>query len=224
MGIFTRFRDIVSANINAMLDGAEDPEKMIKLMIREMEDTLIELKASCAGVIAGRKKVERRLDEVVAREKLWTERAGLAVDRGRDDLAREALIEKRRFTEMAESLQQEVSDHTSLIEQYHTDLEELEHKLTSAKEKKRILVQRHRHASGKKRAQQDIRRAGSAETMARFDDMESRIERMEAEADLVNPSRQPTLDEEFDELAKDDDIENELAEIKAAKHSQGASN
>ena len=100
MGIFTRFRDIVSSNINAMLDRAEDPEKLIKLMIREMEDTLIELKAACAGVIAGRKKLQRRLDNLVSRQEQWQTRANLAVDRGRDDLAREALNEKRRFADM----------------------------------------------------------------------------------------------------------------------------
>ena len=97
MGIFTRFRDIVSSNINAMLDSAEDPDKMIKLMIREMEDTLIEIKSSCAGVIASRKKLERKYDELVERRDLWAERAGLAVNKGRDDLAREALMEKRTF-------------------------------------------------------------------------------------------------------------------------------
>ena len=93
MGIFTRFRDIVSSNINAMLDGAEDPDKMIKLMISEMEDTLIELKSACAGSIASRKQVERRLAAAEDRERLWEERASLAVERGRDDLAREALVE-----------------------------------------------------------------------------------------------------------------------------------
>src|SRR5210317_1339583 len=100
MGIFTRFRDIISSNINAMLDKAEDPEKLIKLMIREIEDTLIELKASCAGVMASEKKVERRLEGVQSREQYWADRAQLAVDKGRDDLAREALVEKRRFTDM----------------------------------------------------------------------------------------------------------------------------
>ena len=147
MGIFTRFRDIVSSNINAMLDRAEDPEKMIKLMIREMEDTLIELKASCAGVIANRKKVERKLDDSVSREKLWAERTDLAIDRGRDDLAREALVEKRRYTELCEVLRNEITEHAGLIEHYQNDIQELEGKLVSAKEKKRMLVQRHRHAN-----------------------------------------------------------------------------
>ena len=86
MGIFTRFRDIVSSNINAMLDRAEDPEKLIKLMIREMEDTLVEIKASCAGVIANRKKLGRRLVELERRAAYWQEMAGLAVDKNRDDV------------------------------------------------------------------------------------------------------------------------------------------
>jgi phage shock protein A len=219
MGIFTRFRDIVSSNMNAMLDRAEDPEKMIKLMIREMEDTLVELKVSCAGVIAGRKKVERRLDEVVARERLWAERASLAVHRGKDDLAREALVEKRRFAGMAEALRQEIADHGSLIEQYQSDMLELEDKLAGAKEKRNLLVQRHRRATGKKRAQEEIRRMDSSESMARFEKLESRIEQMEAEADLVNFGRKPTVDEQFDDLGRDEEIEKELEKIKAGKYS-----
>lgn len=221
MGIFTRFRDIVSSNMNAMLDQAEDPEKMIKMMIREMEDTLVELKSSCAGVIADRKKLERRLEEVNSRKLLWTERADLAVSRGRDDLAREALLEKRRFSELAEALQAEIADHAGIIEQYQGDIRELEQKLTGAKEKKRILVQRHKRASGRKRAQSDIRRMDSAETMQRFEDLERRIDGMEAEADLVNFGRKPTLEEEFDGLHEDDEIESELAKLKAAKYNAG---
>ncbi len=217
MGIFTRFRDIVSSNINAMLDNAENPEKMIKLMIREMEDTLVELKASCAGVIASTKKVQRRLDEIVDKENLWNERAELAVNKGRDDLAREALIEKRRFSELAESLEKEVADHTALINQYKEDIAELEDKLNSAKEKKRSLIQRHKRASTKKRAQSDIRQANSAESMARFEQMESRIEQMEAEADLVNVKKSKSLADEFAELDTDEEIEQELEKLKAAK-------
>lgn len=218
MGIFTRFRDIVSSNINAMLDRAEDPEKMIKLMIREMEDTLIEIKSSCAAVIAGRKKVQRKLSEVEERRNMWAERAGLAVSKGRDDLAREALLEKRRFAEIAETLEKEVADHEGLIDQYQNDIRELENKLSSAKEKKRMLIQRHRKAQNKKRAQEDIRRMDSSETMARFDHLETRIERMEAEADMVNYGRQEDIEDEFDDLKSDDEIEKELANLKAAAY------
>ncbi len=219
MGIFTRFRDIVSANINSMLDHAEDPEKMIKLMIHEMEDTLIELKSSCAGVIAGRKKVERKLEDINAKTDLWDERAALAVTKGRDNLAREALVEKRRFSQIAESLNNELGEYLGLIQQYQEDITELESKLGSAKEKKRGLIQRHARATGKKRAQEEIRRSNSSDTMARFDKLESRIEQMEAEAELVNAHKQPAMDEEFNNLATDDEIENELAKIKAAQYS-----
>ena len=218
MGIFTRFRDIVSSNINAMLDSAEDPDKMIKLMIREMEDTLIEIKSSCAGVIAGRKKLQRKFNELLERKNLWAQRAELAVNKGRDNLAREALVEKRRFGELAESLSNEILDHTSLIEQYQDDIVELEKKLASAKEKKRSLAERHKKAQNKKRAQSDIRRLDSAETMARFEHLESRIERMEAEADMVNFGKPKTVDDEFSDLAADDDIEKELAKMKAAAY------
>ncbi|MGB3211353.1 MAG: phage shock protein PspA [Desulforhopalus sp.] len=219
MGIFTRFSDIISSNINSMLDKAEDPEKMIKLMIHEMEDTLIELKSSCAGVIAGRKKVERKLEEIRDRRDLWAERAKLAVTKGRDNLAREALIEKRRFSVITEALESELIEYGDLITQYHEDISELESKLNNAKEKKRVLVQRHKRASGKKRAQEDIRRSNSGDTMARFDKLESRIEQMEAEAELVNVAAKPTIDEEFDNLASDDEIESELSRIKAAQNS-----
>jgi len=218
MSIFTRFRDIVSSNMNAMLDRAEDPEKMIKLMIREMEDTLIELKSACAGVIAGRKKLQRRQEDISERVDLWGQRAELAVNKGRDDLAREALVEKRRFSELAESLDYEISEHNGLIEQYQGDISELDMKLSSAKEKKRILIQRHKKAGNKKRAQEDIRRMDSADTMARFEHLESRIDRMEAEADMVNYGKTQSVDDQFDGLAADEDIEKELANMKAAAY------
>jgi phage shock protein A len=217
MGIFTRFRDIVSSNMNAMLDKAEDPEKLIKLMIREMEDTLIELKAACAGVIAGRKKLQRRLDNMAARKEQWQARANLAVDKGRDDLAREALNEKRRFADLVESLHEELSEHEDMVTQYQEDIRLLENKLDSAREKQRMLVQRHIHARRKKRAQEEIRRMDNFEAIARFDDLENRIERMEAEADLVNFGKKPTIEVEFDNLMMDDDIEKELAALKSAR-------
>ena len=216
MGIFTRFRDIVSSNINAMLDKAEDPEKLIRLMIREMEDTLVEIKASCAGVMANSKKVQRQMEEAHSREKYWEEKAALAVNKGRDGLAREALVEKRRYAERAEALEQEQREHNALVEEYQHDIRQLEDKLGAAREKQRILVQRHIHANSKKRAQEEIRRMDSSEAILRFDELENRIERMEAEADLVNFGRKPTLEEDLDSLAVDEEIERELQTLKSS--------
>ena len=225
MGIFTRFRDIVSSNINAMLDRAEDPEKLIKLMIREMEDTLVELKASCAGVMANTKKFQRQAEEAVSRARYWEEKAELAVNKGRDDLAREALMEKRRHTERAEALEHEIGEHNGLVEQYQEDIRELEDRIRSAQEKQRMLVQRHIRANKRRRAQEEIRHMESAEAMLKFENLESRIERMEAEADMVNFGRKPSFEAEFDSMAVDEDIEKELKALKSssAKGSEGAS-
>jgi len=214
MGIFTRFRDIISSNINAMLDKAEDPEKLIRLMIREMEDTLVEIKTACAGVMAGSKKTARQLENLKARARYWEEKAELAVKMGRDDLAREALLEKRKFAQRTDSLENELSEHDLLIEQYHNDIRQLEEKLKSARDKQRLLVQRHIHAQRKIQAQKDIQRIDSTETLMKFDELENRIERMESEADLVNFGKTTSLEEELERLSVDEEIEKELKALK----------
>lgn len=215
MGIFTRFRDIVNSNISSMLDAAEDPEKMIRLMIQEMEDTLIEMKASCAGAIAARKKSGRATDETRARVSDWNAKAELAISKGREDLAREALLEKRRFSDSLVALEKEAAQLEDVVTQYQTDILTLEDKLTKAREKQRALVQRHIHAQKKTAAQQQIRKVESGDAMLRFEQFENRIERMEAEASLVNVARKPTLEDQFAKLERDEEIEKELAALKA---------
>lgn len=215
MGIFTRFRDIVSSNINAMLDRAEDPEKLVKLMIREMEDTLVEMKASCAGLMAAAKKTRRLIEAAESKERFWAEKAELAVKKAREDLAREALLEKRRYDHKAQALDREGTEYDALIGQYQADIRQLEEKLASAREKERILVQRHLHAGKKMRAQQEIRKADSTQIIAKFDELETRIERMEAEAELVNSGRRPSLEVELEKLHLDDEIEKELESMKS---------
>ncbi|MFM1919000.1 MAG: Phage shock protein [Candidatus Hydrogenedentota bacterium] len=219
MGIFTRVRDIISANINAMLDKAEDPEKLVKLMIREMEDTLIEVKANCAGSMATKKRIQREIEEMLEHAKTWDGKAALAVDKGREDLAREALQEKRRFVERAETLENELEQAKQLVTQYQSDIMQLEDKLGAAREKQRMLVQRHRHAVHKKTTEEQVRRFETAGALQRFDAFQERIDRMEAEADLVNYGRkQPgSLAEQFAALESDDEIEQELAALKARR-------
>jgi phage shock protein A len=214
MGIFTRFRDIISSNINTILDKAEDPEKLIKLMIREMEDTLVEIKAACAGAMASNKKVQRQLDTLRDRIRYWEEKAALAIKKGRDNLAREALVEKRRYTRRVDGLENEITEHNLLIEQYQDHIRQLEDKLKSARDKQRLLVQRHIHANRKRQAQEEVRRVDSSEAMLKFDELENRIERMEAEADLVNFGKKTALEAEFDTLGVDEEIEKELQALK----------
>ena len=220
VGIFTRVSDIIHSNINAMLDKAEDQEKLIRLMIQEMEDTLVEIKASCAGAMATKKKVQRELDEALTRADQWGNKAQLAVNKGRDDLAREALIEKRRYRERAGALEREASECDALVEQYQDDIVQLEDKLKLAQEKRRILVQRHIRAQRSKRVQEGIRRIDSTDTLIRFEQFENRIERLEAEADLVNLSRKPALEEELARLEGDEEIEQELQALRASAPKQ----
>jgi phage shock protein A len=233
MGIFTRFRDIVSSNINAMLDKAEDPEKLIRLMIQEMEETLIELKASCAKAMADGARVGRALDAASAKSNLWNDKATLAVAKGREDLAREALLERRVHDEKTESLRGELAEIEGLVESCREDMGMLEEKLAAAKERRRTLVLRHRHAGGKKRARTELSRVQSMDTMLRFEQFENRIERMEAEAELAGPwagggngpagGRDASLHDRFSALEVDEDIEKELAALKARAADVGQS-
>lgn len=216
MGIFTRVRDIVNSNINAALDKAENPEKLIKQMIREMEDTLVEIKAACAGAMAGRKKAERDADEALVLVKHWTDRAELAVSHGRENLAREALRAKQRFTVEGESTQNVIDQLAGLVDQYKSDIVQIENKLQGAREKQRVLVQRHVHAVQHKKVQLEIRKLDTSGVMVRFDEFEQRLDRAEAEGDLVNFGRPKpySLELEFVDLERDETIEDELKALK----------
>ncbi len=217
MSIFSRFNDIISSNINSMLDKAEDPEKLIRLMIREMEDTLVEIKASCAGSMAQLAKSNRELADV--REKLdrWTERAQLAIDRGRDDLAREALLEKRAVQKRTEALEEEAVRIQEIVLQYKNDIKELESKLEQARNKHKVLIQRHVRARQSQAVQSSIRKVDTKTAMMKFDSFEQRIDRMEADADLVNYGVKKDLDSQFADLERDEDIEKELEELRQKK-------
>ncbi|MFP6617065.1 MAG: PspA/IM30 family protein [Candidatus Hydrogenedentota bacterium] len=217
MGIFTRVRDIVNSNINSALDKAENPEKLIKQMIREMEDTLVEIKAACAGAMAGRKKAERDANDATSLVKHWTERAELAVTHGRENLAREALRAKQRFTNEAETTQTVIDQLAGLVDQYKSDIVQIENKLQGAREKQRVLVQRHVHAQKHKKVQMEIRKLDTSGVMIRFDEFEQRLDRAKADGDLVNFGRPKpySLEQEFVYMERDETIEDELNALKA---------
>jgi len=215
MGIFTRFRDIVSSNINAMLDAAEDPEKMIRLMILEMEETLIEMKSAAAGTLATRERVSRSLADIRQRADRWEQNTRLALSRNREDLAREALAERRHLLDQAASLEAELAASEHLAADHREQIALLEKKLTSAREKQRLLIQRHVQATQKVRALHQIREVETGNTVIRFDQFEARIAQMEAAAGLIRPATAPNLEQQMADLERDSDIEKELQRIKA---------
>lgn len=224
MGIFSRFRDIIHSNINAMLDKAEEPEKLIRLMIQEMEETLVELKADCARTMAQAARIAREHDGLAAAAGRWGEKAELAVDKGREDMAREALLEKRDLEARANVVAGELAAVEGMIEACREDIATLEEKLASAKERQRTLLARHMRATGRKRMREDVSRADSSEALRRFEEFEARIDRLEAEAELSGtaasrrrPAEDQSLDARFDRLAADEDVERELAQIKSRR-------
>lgn len=214
MGIFSRMRDIISANINAMLERAEDPEKMIRLMIQEMEDTLIEVKAQCAGVMAQVKSLDRQSAEMENKAADWQRKARLAVDKGREDLAREALLEKQRWEEQARGLQSQRIETQAVVERYQEDIVQLEEKIQSARDKQKTLCRRHEQAQSRFCVRSKIRQSENTDAFARFEGVERRVEQMESEADLVNYGRKPSLEEEFEKLEAEESLEKELQALK----------
>jgi phage shock protein A len=165
--------------------------------------------------MANRKKVGREMEVAGAAAERWEERAALAVEKGRDDLAREALIEKNAMLERVQSLEQEAKGLDEVIESARADIERLEEKLRAAKEKQRVLAARHERAGNSLRAGRQIRKADSTDAIIRFDKFETRIERLEAEAELTHTRNGASLDKTFEDLEKDESLEKELAELKA---------
>ncbi len=214
MGIFTRVRDILNSNINSALDKAEDPEKLVKQMIREMEDTLVEIKAACAGAMASQRKAERDVDRAARQSARWASRAELAVDRGREELARKALHTKRQYEDDLEATRADAEKLGGLVAEYKSDIVQIEDKLGTAQERQRVLVQRHIHAVQKRRAQRDLRRFDSSGAILRFEEFANRVDRADAEAELVNYGRPKSLEEEFAQIERDESIEEELAALK----------
>ncbi len=221
MGIFSRMRDIISSNVNAMLDKAEDPEKLMRLMVQEMEDALIEIKAECAAAMAQSKTFGRQVADAKARANDWAAKAELAVSKGREDLAREALVEKRAFLDKVDSLEAQQVECDALIEQYQNDIAAVEQKIASVRERQKVLSQRHTHARSKKNAEEKIRRVNTADVLGKFESFERRVDQMEAEADLVNYAVSHSLEERFTEIETDEDIEKELDELRQKSQNQG---
>jgi len=215
MGIFSRFSDIVNANINAVLEKAEDPEKIIRLMIQEMEDTLVEIRSAAAKCIADRKEIGRHIEYLEREKDEWARRAELAVRRDREDLARAALSEKQAIEDKVESLHHELESLDSQLEKFNSDITQLQSKLTDAKARQRSIVIRHKTATSQLSARKHIHSDRIDEMLFRFENAERRIERVESESEALDMGRSQSLADQIEGLEEDDRVEAELAELKS---------
>ena len=214
MGVFSRLSDIVNSNINSMLDRAEDPEKIVRLIIQEMEDTLVEVRANAARALADRKEVGRKKDEFAARAREWESKAELAIAKGRDDLARGAIAAKRKAEEMIGLLDKELSAIDRTVEKTNDDLAKLQSKLKEARAKQRSLEIRRNGASDSVKISRQVHDGRIDEALSRFDRYERRIDELEAEAESFGMGRPRSLEEEFAELEAEDAVNEELADLK----------
>jgi len=220
MGIFSRMTDIINSNLNAMLDSAEDPEKMIRLIIQEMEDTLVEVRSSSARVMADRKTASRRVQRLHEDMGQWEEKAKLAISKGREDLAKAALIEKQAIGEEAAALESELLALDEHIEQLHNEVSQLQQKLSDAKSKRKAMQMRSKTVESRIKVKRQMQREVVDEAFSKFERFERRMDNLEGQVEAMDLGRDAPLDlaAQIESLAEDERINEELSRLKSEVH------
>ena len=214
MGIFSRFTDIVNANINVLLDKAEDPEKMVRLIIQEMEETLVEVRTRSARLIADKKDLGRRIERLQSEAAEWDRRAEMALSKDREDLARAALKEKTVTTEAAIAIEVELEQVDINLEKLSGDIGQLQQKLVDAKTRQKALIIRSKTATSRIGVRRQLHDVDIEEAMSRFDRFERKIDILEGEVEAYDLG-QRNLAEEIADLESDEKVDEELARLKA---------
>lgn len=215
MGIFSRLADIVNSNINAILDRAEDPEKIIRLIIQEMEDTLVEVRSSAVRTIAERKEIERRLDVLRRQQEEWQRRAELAVTKKREDLAKGALLAKARVLEAIETSEKQRQQIEDALHKQNEDVAKLQAKLVDAKAREKAIVARQKTAAARLKLRTRLYDERITDAFARFEQVERALDEMEGKVEALELGRKKPLHEELAGLEAEDSVDEELKALKA---------
>jgi len=214
MGLFSRMGDIINSNLNAMIDKAENPEKIARLIIQEMEDTLVEVRTDAARNIAERKELRRKGEQYDERAEEWAKKAELALEKGREDLARGALQAKRQSEEMADVVRREIDILDEAVGKADSDLEKLQLKLDEAKAKHRSLAMRSNVAKNQIRMRSTMANDKVGDALARYERMERKVDELEAHVEAFDLGSGESLESQFAKLESDEAVENELADLK----------
>jgi phage shock protein A len=223
MGIFSRTRDIIAANFNDMLDKADDPSKMIRMIILEMEETLVEVRASAARTIADQKEMHRHCVKLDRLQADWAEKAQLALSKDREDLARAALVEKKKAGDMADQLKTEIAVLDDALRAYEDDIAKLQHRLREARSRQTAIAARLESAENRVKLRTLMSTERTDEALARFDQLERRVDYAEGRADALQiaEGKTPSLADEIAALAGSDAIDDELEAMKKALGKSG---
>ncbi|WP_375382135.1 phage shock protein PspA [uncultured Sphingomonas sp.] len=221
MSIFSRTRDIVAANFADLLDKAEDPAKMIRMIILEMEETLVEVRASAARTIADQKEMRRHIAKLDALGESWTEKAELALSKDREDLAKAALIEKRKAADMAEQLRAEVAVLDDALRASEEDIAKLQKKLGDARSKQNSINTRLESANNRARLREMWNGPKTHEAFGRFDTLERQVDHAEGRAEAMGLTGPKSLEDEIADLRAGDQVEADLAALKARMKKEG---
>ncbi len=214
MGIFSRFSDIVNSNINALLDKAEDPEKMVRLIIQEMEDTWVEVRSTSAKTIAEKKELQRVVAKLEAEVADWQAKAELALSKEREDLARAALVERQKAADQAAAVAADITHLDEHVSKLQDEVGQLQDKLADAKARQKAMLMRQKTVSSRLDVKRTLDSTRLNDAMYKFERYEQKIDSLEAQVESYDLGKK-TLKDEFAELASSDKIDNELAELKA---------
>jgi phage shock protein A len=214
--IFSRTRDIIAANVNDLLDRSEDPARMIRMIIVEMEETLVEVRATAARSIADMKELRRAVGRLDTIQVNWAEKAQLALEKGREDLARAALGEKQKAAEMADGLTEELAQIETVLRGYEADISRLQAKLAEARARQNAIANRIESAVSRARASEVLHGSRTEDAFSRFEQLERRADLAEGYADALGMTGPKSLEEEIAELRVSDQVDAELEDLKAA--------
>ena len=222
MGIFSRTRDIFAANFTELLDRAEDPARMIRMIILEMEETLVEVRASAARSIADGKEMRRAITRLDELQKSWTEKAELALSKDREDLAKAALMERQKAADMAEGLRAEIATIEETLKGYEADIAKLQGKLREARARQNAIANRIESAVTRAKARELLNGGRTEDAFSRFEVLERRADFAEGRAEALGMTGPKSLEEEIAELKASEKVDAELEALKASLKAKGA--